>query len=499
MEGAYAEINTWIVMGITVMKAEYPAWEILQAFTPFDILTVDRFAGALQDHLRRLSLAFKLPLDELRRQYGIALPAAQALAAAHPEMSNQDLWVAVWEQIGGSMRGGALEKALARKCAFSGCTTSGVEHNHSRQDWLFTKRRPTSLQTELDEIAIVVDLDQDSSELPAILELAQAIWRKLYTGVRARPHGRPRADKGGTRTLKDNTFAAMMRTHADTVAAASCSSVGLSALQDAAVPQVLDSWKDTYNAEVDFNANKRRIHKLETMASGHCLPHELHGTAAQDLESLRKRQRVNKRDRLLRAINRIKTLGGKPIIGERSSVYVDPSANDLSVVQFCDTNFLPLVADPVAASAVVVEIPANMPFAVTWALTLSGGVACTPALLMGKPGGSGITFKAIVGTGQRMLWVSKPFKFEHAELYNVFQRTINMPGSTWHEVDRDRWAEMVSQNQRRPNNQQRNMQYLGLVADSQAAQADNALFFTAVLLQRKLCKFTACALGACGT
>ena len=73
------------------------------------------------------------------------------------------------------------------------------------------------------------------------------------------------------------------------------------------------------------------------------------------------------------------------------------------------------------------------------------------------------------------------------------------PTSGWREVDQARWASAVVQNQRKPKRQQRNLENLALLAASQAAQADGALFFTTEMLLRKMRRFKACAMGACGT
>ena len=118
------------------------------------------------------------------------------------------------------------------------------------------------------------------------------------------------------------------------------------------------------------STHTRRIHTLGTMALGHCLRHALQGTVAQALASLRTRPRVSNMGSFAQGHQPDQYLDSTPRIRGRSYVCVGPSADDLSVVHVCDTNFLPPVADPVAASAVVVDIPADMPFVVVWARTV---------------------------------------------------------------------------------------------------------------------------------
>ena len=71
-------------------------------------------------------------------------------------LTTHDAWRHVWEEAGGNSKQPELTQLLVRQGAYSGCTTSGVEHVHGKHDWLFTSRRGRLMTArELDEIKIV--------------------------------------------------------------------------------------------------------------------------------------------------------------------------------------------------------------------------------------------------------------------------------------------------------------------------------------------------------
>jgi hypothetical protein len=491
---AYAEINTWIVMATAVIRAEFPSWEILQSFTPFNVRKLDRFGGELQTKLQRLALSFNLPQYQLHREYEVALRAAQRVSVDEPHLDNRQIWRKVVHQLGTSLRsGGALESALIRYCTFSGCTTSGVEHNHSKQDVLFTKRRNTGLQLELDEMKIACDLNDDM-DMQFLISVAQRLWRHLYSSTRTWVNPRKPSAK---RSVKDNTYAALIRRHHAAVKDVSGDAVAVESLQLSAAGCAAEAWSAAHDAELDFNAAKRHINRLDAFASGQLLPHEVRDRDAVDLADNLDRKKNNKRKRLRGAVNKVAKLASKPSIQHGATVYIHSSATSLRIVQYCNLGFMPMVGDPCVASVVVVPEPGNLPLVLSWSLVLSGGVACNPSFLMGTSG-TAVEYNASVTTGERRIWVSNPFKTNHPDLYRIFCRVLAMPTATWREVDDVTWVAAVARNSARVRRQQRNMEYLALLADVQSANADDNLYFTALSLTRKLCDIAGVAMGSCG-
>ena len=69
----------------------------------------------------------------------------------------------------------ALKQVFVRYTTCVGCTTSGVEHNHASQDWVFPPRRSLlSIPAQNTEMKLIVDTGNDDDSL--IIELAQGIW-----------------------------------------------------------------------------------------------------------------------------------------------------------------------------------------------------------------------------------------------------------------------------------------------------------------------------------
>ena len=492
---AYAEINTWIVMATAVIRAEFPSWELLQSFTPFNIRMLERFGGELQTKLQRLASSFNLPQYQLHREYEVALRVAQRISVDEPHLDNRQIWRKVVHQLDTSLRrGGALESALIRYCTFSGCTTSGVEHNHSKQDVLFTKRRNTGLQIELDEMKLACDVNGDM-DMQLIISVAQRIWCHLYSGTRTWVTPRK---PGAERPLKDNTYAAVVRRHHAAIKGVSEDAVTVESLQLSAAGCAAVAWSAAHDAELDFNAAKRHVNRLDVFASGQLLPHEVRDRDAIDLADHLDRKKGNKRKRLMGAVNKVAKLANKPSIERGATVYIHSSANNLRVVQYCNSAFMPLVADPCAASVVVAPEPGNLPLVLSWALLLSGGVACNPSFLVGQASGTAVEYNASVATGKRCIWVSDRFKTNHPDLYRIFCRALAMPTATWREIDAVAWATTVARNSARVKRQQRNMEYLALLADVQSANVDDIHYFTALSLTRKLCDIAGVAMGSCG-
>ena len=164
LKACYDRMCAWCVLAIGVVKAEFPAWEMLQGFSVFNVNALPK-QTIIRKHMSRFAQNFDLPLHELLEHHATLLPGAIDLKKRCPDKSNADVWRAMEAK-------GALLALLTRYITFCGCTTSGVEHTHTIQDWLFPKRRKRlSNESANDEIKIIKDRNQhDESD---IVEYAQ--------------------------------------------------------------------------------------------------------------------------------------------------------------------------------------------------------------------------------------------------------------------------------------------------------------------------------------
>ena len=136
-------LRAWVVLATAAVKAEFPEWEILQAFAA---LRLDATPGvpdqsSVDRHLSRLSITFKVNCGALKTQYAALIQEARKYKQRTSGVSNLDAWKSVLHAAGGKKQLPELTAVLCRYAAYTGCTTSGVEQGHSTQDWLWPKRR----------------------------------------------------------------------------------------------------------------------------------------------------------------------------------------------------------------------------------------------------------------------------------------------------------------------------------------------------------------------
>ena len=88
-----------------------------------------------------------------------------------------------------------LRKIVLRLGTSSGMTTTGVEHVHNLQQWLFDGRRGSmQATTENDEMKLVSDIRTD--DVDVIVDCAQCVWSELYGAPRAHDLTQPTATQG---------------------------------------------------------------------------------------------------------------------------------------------------------------------------------------------------------------------------------------------------------------------------------------------------------------
>ena len=72
LQQALARMNSFVVLAVATLRAEFPEWEMLQSFAPFD-LSGEPSCGNHTD-LRRIAQVFKLDAAALVKEYKMVLP-----------------------------------------------------------------------------------------------------------------------------------------------------------------------------------------------------------------------------------------------------------------------------------------------------------------------------------------------------------------------------------------------------------------------------------------
>ena len=197
---AFEHLNALVALSISVMQAEIPFFSIYSGFAAFDVDKPSASRSVLFGQLLRVAHHVGIDADELKAQFQRVLPAVQAIArGACPRVRPYELWAEVLNSH--SFEGGVplLRQAVCRLQVFSGNTTSGVEHVHSKQAWVLTQTRGRmSNSIENNEKAILCDSNADEDDL--VVDMAREVFKKLYCNHRTRV--KPRRDVGSQKKRK---------------------------------------------------------------------------------------------------------------------------------------------------------------------------------------------------------------------------------------------------------------------------------------------------------
>ncbi len=191
-----------------------------------------------------------------------------------------------------------LKQTQIRHKTFSGATTSGIEHAHNSQGWLFPRRRGR-LRTLAENAEMRLVFDYKECEEQLVIDTARSLWTKLYTGHRH--YTKAKRTKGiatGPRT--GNTLVNFDRARESGVRRCLKEHTAPSSLRDLQWDAAVNSasvWADTMTAELNFNDNKQSANKLQALRNGTLLPQEFSeqniDEAVTGLEHKRKLRKVS--------------------------------------------------------------------------------------------------------------------------------------------------------------------------------------------------------------
>ena len=488
------------------MQAEFPEWEVLQCFAIFNLSEQAVLQHDMTDKVQRLAQCFDLPFKPLCEQWHRLLPDVKRFkSAADPQLSNLDAWRSVWRSAGGQSKLPELTQLLARYGAYSGCTTSGVEHCHSIQDWLWPGRRGSlKCDRENDEMQIVADKEMlEHIGMDAGIEMARRIWRIFYG--KARLHIESRGDAGKKRKERSGcTLLAWKRNlrKAITGGSATWNAGGAHAAHQRAAHEAEACWTEAHDKELAFQMGKRTEEFLHSMAERTLLPSEV--TAADEALSQARLTRLLELRRSRKQVAAGKAKRLQPSVGPsimvNSRVYIEDDLACGSLdnpAQMVALRGCTLVQNRHAAQVFVVNQPATLRSCTEWSVLLNGGLVIDLAWLRnGK--GSAIAYQSAVAI-KRGVWCSTRFKNQHANEYAVLANSIGRTNSRWLELNDAAFADAVAKDAARPARQRRIMDHVGLVADNpQAVQLGLSNVFAPAEFIIKFRRVSRCTMGACG-
>lgn len=440
LQTAYAHMRAWTVLASDVLKAEFPDFSFLSAFSVFSLrseLPAHRSIDSLDiTHRRKLErLAQTWGLLNFTGQYLEFQPVAVKIFRDVTGSTNLSAWRAAIERGARAFGSPADLVFVLQRFACFGASTSGIEQSFSLVQKILPACRlnaKVELDTESRLIALLVE-KQTLAQVEHLCEASSKIWLEVFPGSRRfRNHTRPRLDKGIarlradandddaliTQKLSENRFLKRCRRE-----------VGLATPQSSR--QALDhyvpeTWSARHGDERQFQYDKRKARRVEAQIEGVLLPEE---TTAEDivdarLESDRRLTSLIERTKAKAKVEAVLTAQPPtPRELHGATVFISESvlsANRGSLSLALRGHEADRVTHEALGNIFVVPDVTRLTEAVSIAACLKGAWVISPEVFCLAPGPA-LKFKPALAT-RRFIWASDGFKEEHPEAWGMLRR-----------------------------------------------------------------------------
>ena len=433
-------MRAWVCLAKAAVEAEFPSFELAQAFRVFLLDGAQNLPPPDAD-LARIAGACGLDLALLSAQYGACRPHAachyqelsKGCAGAGAGQDNKLAWKRALDEWGGSGRRpdlSVLRAALVQYCVVCP-SSSGVEQAFSRGAWSFHCRRYCA-HASIEEYCLKVCMDKDLRKRADVVRQARLVWSLCYGAPRQ--GALRRRDTGTTRpwARKRHAEAGFLRRRREADAqVAAAAAPPANAEQDTPLPA--DSWTEAHDKEFAFQVQKQAARKAQALTECALLPEEatpaLQAAAAaaqarllkNESERRRKRARQeavhhgNDRSSVLAALR-----GKSAFLAVPASVELQEALSEHQIAQ---------VASCERADIIVSATPGALDNTLLQAVSGVRGCCeiCPNFLLEGF--GAAVQVKA-AGARPRALLVSKSCAASHARFFASL-RTALPEGAPW--------------------------------------------------------------------
>ena len=249
-----SRMAAWVRLVLSSIAAEFPSWELLNAFAAFNLKLTDK-SNFVTDSLCRLSNVFGLDADHLRNEFIDFRLFAQRRHAQG--LDNLDSWIASIKKVDAShstLRAAhpreQLRALVSRYAVFIGATTSGVERSFSAILGVIGKQRallsPHNLANDIKLKLLTIDVPDS-----VICQNAMQIWQSVYGKVRLSGSARARRWVSGRRrsTIGNRSEAQWLRTRRSAVdnLASHSKKRTLAEMEEASTRQSAIAWTDRHS------------------------------------------------------------------------------------------------------------------------------------------------------------------------------------------------------------------------------------------------------------
>ncbi len=190
-------MSCWVRLAIAVLHAEFPNFEILSAFSLFELgaeccdggqplalrgVWNDAQLSARDGKLKCLAHTFGLDVRELTAQYLDLLPIARSIFINTGGCTNIAAWIEALRKVGrhhDKHPVDALHRIILRWVPWT-AVTAGVEQNFAWMDKLFKGGRRNAISPGGEEDLLILAADNIPRERGEVLKLAREIWASHY-------------------------------------------------------------------------------------------------------------------------------------------------------------------------------------------------------------------------------------------------------------------------------------------------------------------------------
>ena len=216
MDRCLGRMQAWVKLAVSAMEAEFPHFEVAQAFEIFNLRGV---SGSADAHLKTLAHTYKLDLARLKTQWEDLYPRAQMEykeqtgllkdSQSFKQGCNKEAWRIIVERYSvPRLRKVHPSDLLCVALQHYFCctpSTSGIEQNFSLGQSKYTQQRKHA-KAGNEELVLKLFYGlphQTQLEKQEICKLARVAWAAQYGCPRQRSDDAVRSDKGLKRTTVD--------------------------------------------------------------------------------------------------------------------------------------------------------------------------------------------------------------------------------------------------------------------------------------------------------
>ncbi len=444
-------MTCWLRLAISVVKTEWPSWELLAAFSCLNLaMKTSRSLPPPHDgdeepsrDVQKLAMAFKVDAQQLDAQLRDLRPLALK-AFASRQCTTAEAWAEALRQTQGrsdkrrSHPADAATPVLARFAAFGG-STSGIEQNFAVRLRLLVHRE--QMTAAADSCVLKVALERHPADEARVIGMAREIWVDSFGGCSASPSekrvhkGLPQASAkkhAGTET----EFLTKRRRGVGEAVDRTSKAGGLKTMEEIMETQP-EGWEPRHQQEEDFQKAKRRRIQVEAYQDGHLLADEIDPalraeTAAAALEAKRNAKDRAAKRRFAEAI--LNQHGTHRLADMRGTTVFIENRADLELRMRADEALLTEATDRLSAALfIAAEDPTELGQRTKWAAALTGGLVTVRDFVVG--GNNKSTFPIVkykkACLVHKEIFMTEAFQQKHTEISKMIAGATQLPGSKW--------------------------------------------------------------------